>query len=31
MRGTSTYSREDFEEMAELCAPYIKEVRIINP
>lgn len=30
LRGSSTYSREDFDEMAELCAPYVKEVRIIN-
>lgn len=30
LRGTTTYSREDFEEMAGLCAPYVKEVRIIN-
>ncbi|MEN6348680.1 MAG: anaerobic ribonucleoside-triphosphate reductase activating protein [Syntrophomonas sp.] len=30
LRGTATYSREDFDEMAELCAPYVGEVRIIN-
>lgn len=30
LRTSATYSRQDFEEMAELCAPYVKEVRIIN-
>lgn len=30
LRTSSTYHREDFEEMAELCAPYVKEVRTIN-